>query len=183
MAKGTGFWPLQPPNTPFIPPQVIVKTYERFQTFYHNKHGGRKLTWLWHLCKGEIRANYIKMGKVPYTFQVSTHQMAILLMFNQSDTVSYEDLLAATNLQKETLDPSIGIMLKAKVITLSPDDKPLGPGTELKLNHGFKHKKLKVNLNVTIKSEQKQEAEETHKTIEEDRKMLMQVCYTLTYSL
>jgi cullin 1 len=103
--------------------------------------------------------------------------MAILLMFNQSDTVSYEDLLAATNLQKETLDPSIGIMLKAKVLTLSPDDKQLGPGTELKLNHGFKHKKLKVNLNVTIKSEQKQEAEETHKTIEEDRKMLMQVSY------
>ncbi|KAK3706381.1 ubiquitin ligase (cullin) of SCF [Vermiconidia calcicola] len=171
---GTGFWPLQPPTTPFVPPQSIVKTYERFQNFYSNKHGGRKLTWLWHLCKGEIRANYVKMGKVPYTFQVSTYQMAILLMFNDSDTIQYDDIANVTMLQKETLDPSLGIMLKAKVITSSPEGASMQSGTSYTLNHGFKNKKVKVNLNVAIKSEQKQEAEDTHKTIEEDRKMLMQ---------
>ena len=181
---GTGFWPLQPPGTPFVPPPTIVKTYERFHNFYSNKHGGRKLTWLWHLCKGEIRANYIKMGKVPYTFQVSTYQMAILLMFNDSETVSYDDIASVTMLQKETLDPSLGIMLKAKVITAVPEGAPAQSGTSYTLNHGFKNKKMKVNLNVAIKSEQKQEAEDTHKTIEEDRKMLMQVSHiyiTLVY--
>lgn len=173
---GTGFWPLQPVGTTFIPPPTIVKTYERFQQFYNKKHGGRKLTWLWHLCKGEIRANFVKMNKVPYTFQVSTYQMAILLLFNDSDTVSYDDIAEATKLQKETLDPSLGIMLKARLITASPEGAPTTQsGTSYTLNHGFKNKKLKVNLNVTIKAEQKQEAEDTHKTIEEDRKMLMQV--------
>ncbi len=172
---GTGFWPLTPPTTPFIPPTAIVKTYERFQNFYNAKHGGRKLTWLWHLCKGEIRANYIKQGRVPYTFQVSTHQMAIMLMFNDSDTVQYDDIAETTKLEKATLDPSIGIMIKAKILTSNPDGAVPQSGTSFSLNHGFKHKKVKVNLNVQIKSEQKQEAEETHKTIEEDRKMLMQV--------
>jgi len=172
---GTGFWPLQPPGTKFVPPQEIVRTYERFQTFYSNKHAGRKLTWLWHLCKGEIRANYVKMGKVPYTFQVSTYQMAILLMFNDSETVAYDDIANITMLQKETLDPSLGIMLKAKVFTASPEGAPTQSGTTYTLNHGFKNKKVKVNLNVAIKAEQKQEVEDTHKTIEEDRKMLMQV--------
>ena len=177
---GTGFWPLQPSGTPFAPPPAIVKTYERFQSFYSNKHGGRKLTWLWHLCKGEIRANYVKMGKVPYTFQVSTYQMAILLMFNDSDTVSYDDMANVTMLQKETLDPSLGIMLKAKVITPVPEGAPPQSGTSYTLNMGFKQKKVKVNLNMAIKAEQKQEAEDTHKTIEEDRKMLMQVsCHWL----
>jgi cullin 1 len=179
---GTGFWPLQPPATPFVPPQDIVRTYERFQSFYNNKHGGRKLTWLWHLCKGEIKANYIKMGKVPYTFQVSTYQMAILLMFNDSETVSYDDIASVTMLQKETLDPSLGIMLKAKVITAVPEGAPAQSGTSYTLNHGFKNKKVKVNLNVAIKAEQKQEAEDTHKTIEEDRKMLMQVSFHATIS-
>jgi cullin 1 len=77
-------------------------------------------------------------------------------------------------LAKETLDPSLAIMLKARVLTASPEGKT-EPGTTYSLNYGFKNKKLKVNLNIAIKSEQKQEAEATHKTIEEDRKMLMQV--------
>ncbi|SMR63127.1 unnamed protein product [Zymoseptoria tritici ST99CH_1A5] len=171
---GTGFWPLQPPVTPFAPPAVINKTYERFTNFYQSKHGGRKLTWLWHLCKGEMRANFVKLNKVPYTLQVSTYQMAILLLFNDSDTVAYDDIAEATSLVKETLDPSIGIMLKAKLLIAKPDNAPYSSGATFTLNHAFKHKKIKVNLNVMIKAEQKQEAEDTHKTIEEDRKMLMQ---------
>ncbi|KAF2768296.1 Cullin-domain-containing protein [Teratosphaeria nubilosa] len=170
---GTGFWPLQPPTTTFAPPPAIVKTYERFQTFYTNKHGGRKLSWLWHLCKGEMRANYAKMNKVPYTFQVSTYQMAILLLFNDQDTVGYDEIASTTMLAKETLDPSIAIMMKAKVLTSEPENTT-APGSVYKLNYGFKNKKLKINLNIAIKAEQKQEAEDTHKTIEEDRKMLMQ---------
>ncbi|KAF2860438.1 Cullin-domain-containing protein [Piedraia hortae CBS 480.64] len=171
---GTGFWPLQPPTTTFLPPEQLVKTYERFQAFYASKHSGRKLTWLWHLCKGEIRANYAKTNKVPYTFQVSTYQMAILLLFNDSLTVSYDHMLEATDLQKETLDPSIAIMVKAKVIIPQPEGATPKSGTEYKLNTAFKSKKLKINLNMAIKSEQKVEVEETHKTIEEDRKMLIQ---------
>ncbi|KAK6439551.1 ubiquitin ligase (cullin) of SCF [Oleoguttula sp. CCFEE 5521] len=170
---GAGFWPLQPPTTNFAPPISLVKAYERFTHFYNDKHGGRKLTWLWNLCKGEIRANYVKMGKVAYTFQVSTYQMAILLLFNDSDSVTYDEIAATTILAKETLDPSIGIMLKARVLTAVPEGKT-EPGTTYSLNYSFKHKKTKVNLNIAIKAEQKQEAEETHKTIEEDRKMLMQ---------
>jgi cullin 1 len=180
---GTGFWPLQAPTTRFAPPEVIVKTYERFSTFYSNKHGGRKLTWLWHLCKGEIRANYIKANKVPYTFMVSTYQMAILLMFNEKDVVSYDDMVSLTSLSRDTLDPSIGIMLKAKVLIASPEGGAPQLGTTYSLNHGFKNKKVKVNLNIAIKAEQKQEAEDTHKTIEEDRKMLMQVSKAIQSSM
>ncbi|TKX20433.1 cullin-like protein 4 [Elsinoe australis] len=171
---GTGFWPLQPSQTPFAPPQDIQRTYERFQNFYLTKHQGRKLTWLWHLCKGEVRANYVKMNKVPYTFQVSTYQMAILLLFNSSDNVTYDEMAEATKLNKETLDPSIAIMIKAKIFLPQPEGAGQESGTTYKLNHGFKNKKMKVNLNIAIKAEQKQEVEDTHKTIEEDRKMLMQ---------
>lgn len=174
---GTGFWPLNPPTTPFAPPQVIVKTYERFGSFYGSKHSGRKLTWLWQLCKGEMRANYIKIpgSKASPIFQVSTYQMAILLLFNDSETLNYEDIEQATKLDRGTMDPSIAVFLKAKVLTISPEGSKPEPGTSFTLNHGFKTKKLKVNLNIGIKSEQKQEVEDTHKTIEEDRKLLMQV--------
>jgi cullin 1 len=172
---GTGFWPLNPPNSDFTPPAEISKAYERFQQFYGQKHSGRKLTWLWQLCKGEVKANYCKNQKTPYTFQVSVYQMAILLLFNESDKHSYDDILKATQLQADTLDPQLGILLKAKVLTMSGDgDKP-GPGKMFNLNYDFKNKKIRVNLNIGVKSEQKQEVDETHKTIEEDRKLLMQV--------
>ncbi|KAI9807661.1 MAG: hypothetical protein M1825_005602 [Sarcosagium campestre] len=171
---GTGFWPLSSPNTPFIPPDIIVKTYERFQKFYFEKHSGRKLTWLWNLCKGEVKATYIRGAKVPYTFQVSTYQMAILLLFNDSDTVSYGEIERATALTKDILDPSLGVFIKAKVLLVEPEGAKVEAGTKFVLNYNFKSKKIRVNLNIAVKSEQKQEVEDTHKTIEEDRKLLMQ---------
>jgi cullin 1 len=178
---GTGFWPLNAPNTDFTPPAEIAKAYERFQSFYGQKHSGRKLTWLWQFCKGEIKANYCKNQKTPYTFQVSTYQMAILLLFNESDKNSYDDIVKATQLQADVLDPALGIFVKAKVLNMSPDgDKP-GPGKMFSLNYDFKSKKIRINLNIAVKSEQKQEVEDTHKTIEEDRKLLMQVSTPISY--
>ncbi|KAL2796764.1 Cullin [Aspergillus keveii] len=171
---GTGFWPLNAPSTDFLAPPEIVKTAERFQKFYFDKHNGRKLTWLWQLCKGEIKANYIKNTKVPYTFQVSTYQMGILLLFNESDTLTYPDIQKATSLTPEILDPNLSIFLKAKVLTISPEGSKPGPGSTFNLNYNFKSKKIKVNLNIQIKSEQKVETDDTHKTIEEDRKLLLQ---------
>lgn len=173
---GTGFWPLNPSSTTFAPPEALVKTFKRFEMFYNGKHSGRKLTWLWHLSKGEIKANYIKSPqKLNYTFQVSTYQIAILLLFNENDKLKYEDIAEVTKLQKETLDPCLGIFMKSKLLTAVPEDGRPENGTVYSLNHGFKNKKVKINLNITIKSETKAEVEDTHKTIEEDRKLLMQV--------
>lgn len=172
---GTGFWPLNAPGTPFLAPPEIVKTSERFSKFYFDKHSGRKLTWLWQLCKGEIKANYIKNAKVPYTFQVSTYQMGILLLFNEADTLSYPEIEKATTLTSEILDPNLSILLKAKVLIASPEGAKPEASTSFTLNYNFKNKKVKVNLNIQIKSEQKVEADDTHKTIEEDRKLLLQV--------
>lgn len=174
---GTGFWPLNAPNTPFVPPPEITKTMESFSTFYDHKHSGRKLTWLWQLCKGEIKANYVKSGsKMPYTFQVSTYQMAVLLLYNDTEKLDYEEIREMTSLTDETLDPVMGILCKARVLISAPEDGKAVPGTKYLLNTNFKNKKVKVNLNIQVKSEQKHEAEDTHKTIEEDRKLVLQVC-------
>ncbi|KIW73647.1 hypothetical protein PV04_01746 [Phialophora macrospora] len=171
---GTGFWPLNAPNTPFAPPAEIGKAVDSFSKFYDGKHNGRKLTWLWNLCKGEIRANYIKSQKVPYTFQVSTYQMAILLLFNDADKMDYTDIKEITKLTEETIEPAINILCKARVLNASPEDGKAEPGTSYSLNYNFKNKKVKINLNITPKTEQKVESEDTHKTIEEDRKLLLQ---------
>lgn len=173
---GTGFWPLTAPSTHFNPPTEIAAEIERFGLFYKHKHDGRKLTWLWHLCKGEIKAGYCKNSKTPFTFQVSIYQMAILLLFNEKDSYVYDDMLSATALSSEVLDQALAVILKAKVLLMSGggDAKP-GPGKAFKLNYDFKNKKIRVNLNLGGVREAKQEEVETNKTIEEDRKLVLQV--------
>ncbi|KAK9453215.1 Cullin [Dipodascopsis uninucleata] len=174
LVLGTSFWPLQPLNTTFNLPDDLVKTFERFQSFYQNKHSGRKLSWLWQLSKGELKVNYAKAGKIGYTFQVSTFQMAILLPYNSADTYTYEQLQQVTALNKEYLVGSLTILVKAKVLLLEIGREVGDAGSKYTLNKDFKNKKIRVNLNLPLRSEQKQEIETTHKTIEEDRKMLMQ---------
>lgn len=172
---GTSFWPLTPPNTTFNPPADIQTDIDRFTLFYKNKHEGRKLSWLWQLCKGEVKTGYCKSSKTPFTFQVSVYQMAVLLLFNSKDVQSYEDIASVTQLSSDVLDPAIGILCKAKVLLMKPDgDKP-GPGKTFHLNYDFKSKKVRVNLNIGTKSEAKQEEADTNKTIEEDRQLVLQV--------
>ncbi|KAI0132718.1 Cullin family protein [Xylariales sp. AK1849] len=170
---GTSFWPLTPPNTQFTPPAEIQSDLDRFSRYYKNKHEGRKLTWLWQLCKGEVKTTYCKNQKTPFTFQVSVYQMAILLLFNDKDVQKYEDIASLTQLSTEMLDAAIGILCKAKVLTMK-DSSKLGPGATFHLNYDFKSKKIRVNLNVGTKTESKQEEVETNKNIEEDRKLVLQ---------
>jgi cullin 1 len=80
-------------------------------------------------------------------------------------------------LNKESLDGALGVLVKAGVLLVEP--KGSVPGADAKqmfaLNLEYKSKKLRVNLNQAVKMEQKQESDETHKTVEEDRRMLIQV--------
>ena len=170
---GTGFWPLTAPTTTFAPPAEIQKDCDRFTLFYKNKHEGRKLTWLWQLCKGDLRATFTK-SKTPYTLQVSAYQMAVLLLFNDKDYHTYEEMVSATSLNREALDPALTIICKAKILTPDGGSK-IGPGATFRLNYDFKSKKIRINLNVAQKTEQKQEEVETNNTIEEDRRILLQV--------
>lgn len=175
LVLGTASWPLQAPTSGFNIPEDVIKTFDRFQHFYNQKHSGRKLNWLFQLCKGELKTSYLRGMKVQPTFTVSTYQMGILLQYNKDTSYTWENLLEATGLQPEVLLGQLAILVKAKVLLLSGSGAVGDAGTKYDLNMEFKSKKLRINLNMPVKSEQKAEAEDTHKTVEEDRKLLIQV--------
>lgn len=171
LVLGGAFWPLTPSSTGYAIPELVQRSHDRFINFYYSKHSGRKLQWCWHLGKADIKTNYLSQK---LTFTVSHYQFAVLVAFNESISRSYEELKAITSIDdKAQLDGAISIMLKARVLLL--EHGKLGePISRYSLNTSFKAKKLKLNLNLPIKSEQRVESEETHKTIEEDRKLLTQ---------
>ncbi|SAL96780.1 hypothetical protein [Absidia glauca] len=174
LVLGAGSWPLNPPTTNFNIPDDIVKMYDIFQKFYQNKHSGRKLNWLFQLSKAELKTNYLKASKAGYTLQVSAYQMGILLQYNNATNYTYQELQTNTGLSPDAMNPALGILVKARVLTLAGGEKVGDENSRYELNVDFKSKKIRVNLNINLKTEQKVESDETHKTIEEDRKYLMQ---------
>ncbi|KAH0445927.1 hypothetical protein IEQ34_025236 [Dendrobium chrysotoxum] len=163
LVLANGFWPLTGPSTEFIIPTELLEMYKRFERYYQGKHSGRKLNWLWQLSKNDVKTNYLSQKLI---FQTSTYQTSVLLQFNSSESLTEEDLAKGTGLNEATLKPILGLFVKLKVM--------LREGDAYSLNKDFKSKKMRINLNLQTKTEQKTESSEVMKTVDEDRKMLLQ---------
>lgn len=194
MVLGTNFWPLNPPTHDFTIPVEIISTYERFQKYYQSKHSGRKLTWLWNYSKNELRTNYLNQK---YILMTSAYQMSVLVQYNRHDTLSLEELVAATSITQDILRQVLGLLTKAKIlINEEKDQYDLNPGKLHVLSDfttktnvfrvGFKSKKIRVNLNQPIKAEVKAESSDVLKAVDEDRKYVIQatiVRYVASYDV
>jgi len=173
MVLGTNFWPLTPPTHDFNIPSEILTTYDRFQKYYQTKHSGRKLTWLWNYSKNELRTNYTNQK---YILMTSAYQMGVLVMYNKSETWGFGEIKEATGLGGEVLSQVLGLLVRAKVL-ICDDDGQAGGGKEdgqYDLNPNFRSKKIRVNLNLPIRADVKAESSDVLKTVDEDRKYVIQ---------
>lgn len=120
MVLGTNFWPITATNNEYIIPADILPTYEKFTKYYQQKHSGRKLTWLWNYSKNELRTNYTNSK---YILMTSSWQMAVLLQYNDNDTLSFEELATATAISKDYLKQVLAVLVKAKILINDEQDQ------------------------------------------------------------
>lgn len=150
----------------------LQKTIEIVESEYTKKHNGRELQWLWNHGKSEVKANLSKKGKPPFIFTVTNVQLMILLAFNKSSTYNYAELHEVVGVTKHVFDAHLTPFVKFKLIEQLPPDASSfsNPSTTFTIVNEYKSKKLKVNFVSTIKSEQKQEEDDTNREIDESRK-------------
>ncbi|XP_072383725.1 cullin-2 [Diabrotica undecimpunctata] len=165
-----GAWPLgQAIVTPFALPQQLEKSVQKFESFYHNKFNGRKLTWLHHLCQAELKLNHLKKS---YMVTVQTFQMAMLLLFENTNALTCKDIRETLQLNNEQFNRHVVSLIDSKL--LLADSEELTPEVTLSLNMDYSNKRTKFRITAAVQKETPHEVEQTMNSIEEDRKMYLQ---------
>uniref|UniRef100_A0A2K5CTP3 Cullin 2 n=1 Tax=Aotus nancymaae TaxID=37293 RepID=A0A2K5CTP3_AOTNA len=146
-----GAWPLtQAPSSTFAIPQELEKSVQMFELFYSQHFSGRKLTWLHYLCTGEVKMNYL--GK-PYVAMVTTYQMAVLLAFNNSETVSYKELQDSTQMNEKELTKTIKSLLDVKMINHDSEKEDIDAESSFSLNMNFSSKRTKFKITTSMQKD------------------------------
>jgi cullin 2 len=165
-----GAWPLSHTGlSPIAVPLLLEKTVQMFEAFYSKQFSGRKLTWLHHLSNGDVRLGYTTKN---YIVNMTTTQMAVLLLFDKSDSLSYKELQETTKLTDDQFPRYVQSLLEAKLLLISGDQ--LSPSSTISLNLKYTNKRTKFRIAGTVQKETPQEVEATHHAVEEDRKMYLQ---------
>jgi len=165
----TGYWPTQPPANCILPPEVQRCT-EVFCTYYASKHSGRTLKWNASMGNADLRATF---GTRRHEINVSTYQMCILLLFNDRDSISYQEITGATHIPTPDLKRALQSLAcaKFKLLTKEPKGRDVGDDDSFSFNDKFTAKQIrfKVGTVAATKENDVEKAETRHK-VDEDRK-------------
>ncbi|OXU21148.1 hypothetical protein TSAR_003099 [Trichomalopsis sarcophagae] len=167
-----GAWPLGLPPSPgpFHVPQQLEKSVQAFESFYHAQFSGRKLTWLHHLCQGELKLNYLKK---PYLVTVQTYQMALLLLFEHCDSISCKEAAVSLRLSHDQLVKHAVSLVDCKILKKSTEED-LEEDTILTLNFEYYNKRTKFRITGALQRDAPHDTEATHRSVDDDRKLYLQ---------
>ncbi|WIA11985.1 hypothetical protein OEZ85_012066 [Tetradesmus obliquus] len=168
----TGSWPTQAASKCVLPPQLEAAC-ETFRQFYLGAHSGRRLTWQTNMGTADLKATF-NNGKAKHEITVSTYQMVVLLLFNESPQLSYREIAEATEIPPQELKRSLQSLACAKgknVLRKEPMSKEVEEGDSFSFNEAFSSKLYKIKIGtVSAQKEGEMEKQETRHKVEEDRK-------------
>ncbi|XP_071395632.1 cullin-4B [Centroberyx affinis] len=162
-----GYWPTYVPMEVHLPPEM-VRLQEIFKTFYLGKHSGRKLQWQSTLGHCVLKAEF-KEGKKE--LQVSLFQTLVLLMFNEGEEFTLEEIKLATGIEDSELRRTLQSLAcgKARVLTKLPKSKDVEDGDKFSCNDDFKHKLFRIKINQIQMKETVEEQASTTERVFQDR--------------
>lgn len=162
-----GYWPSYIPMDVHLPAEM-VKLQEVFKLFYLGKHSGRKLQWQPTLGHSVLKTEF-KEGKKE--LQVSLFQTLVLLMFNETDECSVEEIRTATGIEDGELKRTLQSLAcgKARALNKTPRGKDVDDGDRFYFNSDFRHKLFRIKINQIQMKETVEEQVSTTERVFQDR--------------
>ncbi|XP_059613495.1 cullin-4A [Phlebotomus argentipes] len=162
-----GYWPTYPIMDVTMPPQLVA-LQGLFSKFYLAKHSGRKLQWQPTLGHCVLKAVF---DQGPKDLQVSLFQALVLLLFNQKDTLAFEDIKSMSNIEDGELRRTLQSLAcgKARVITKIPKGREIEDGDKFQFNNEFTNKLFRIKINQIQMKETTEEQKATEERVYQDR--------------
>jgi len=184
-----GYWPTYPPVEVNLP-QEVLHLQEIFNNYYTSKHNGRRLQWHPYLGHCTLKANF-PLGRKELV--VSLLQTIVLVLFNDSERLSYSDILSATAIEDKELKVTLQSLACAKqrVLRKEPKGRDVAEDDVFYFDSSFKHQLFRIKINSIQMRESEQENEQTTERVFQDRQYqidaaivrIMKARKTLTHSL
>nr|GMD29644.1 cullin-3A [Ipomoea batatas] len=167
----TGSWPTQPSMTCNLPAELSALC-EKFRSYYLGTHTGRRLSWQTNMGTADLKVTFGKGQK--HELNVSTYQMCVLMLFNNADRLSYQEIELATEIPPSDLKrclQSLALVKGKNVLRKEPMSKDIGEEDAFFVNDKFTSKFYKVKIGTVVaQKESEPEKQETRQRVEEDRK-------------
>ncbi|KAA0722690.1 Cullin-4B [Triplophysa tibetana] len=162
-----GYWPTYTPMDVHLPTEML-KLQEVFKIFYLAKHSGRKLQWQPTLGHAVLKTEF-KEGKKE--LQVSLFQTLVLLMFNETDELTVEEIRTATGIEDAELKRTLQSLAcgKARVLNKTPRGKEVEDGDRFNFDSDFRHKLFRIKINQIQMKETVEEQVSTTERVFQDR--------------
>lgn len=144
-------WYLAPTTkTHFRLPKPVTDAFDKAQRSYESFHKDGRLLWLPHYFSGELEVNLPTHKDKTYTFEVSMYQMCVLLLFNDADFLTYQQIRNATTYEIDVLDQVLASLTQPGVLLESCEIDEQGRSTRFYLNKYFESKDKVVKLNTKM---------------------------------
>uniref|UniRef100_A0A672PAC7 Cullin-3-like n=1 Tax=Sinocyclocheilus grahami TaxID=75366 RepID=A0A672PAC7_SINGR len=190
----TGYWPTQSATPKCSIPPSPRHAFEVFRRFYLAKHSGRQLTLQHHMGSADLNATFygpIKkedgsdmVGGAQVTgsnarkhiLQVSTFQMTILMLFNNREKSTFEEIQQETDIPERELVRALQSLACGKptqrVLTKEPKSKEIESGHVFTVNDQFTSRlhRVKIQTVAAKQGESDPERKETRQKVDDDRK-------------
>jgi cullin-4 len=163
----TGYWPTYPPMDVRLPHELNVYQ-DIFKEFYLSKYSGRRLMWQNSLGHCVLKAEFPKGKK---ELAVSLFQTVVLMLFNDADKLSFQDIKDSTGIEDKELRRTLQSLAcgKVRVLQKMPKGRDVEDDDSFVFNDIFTAPLYRIKVNAIQMKETVEENTSTTERVFQDR--------------